>query len=301
MRIGKKLFPYPTINNSKINNCFKDTTYALEYEEQEDEENLILKGTHIFINNAKITNLIKNGKAEAVIIVECSATIFRKMYSISFEPIDIKIPLLDLRDQVVISSFIYAKENIEFYKDEDFLEDYDGYSFAIEKYDILAIDDGFTTKIEYDEIEDKKVSSIFSIIKSSDENLRTMKINSGDRKIIIYLPSKQFDYYDNMKRNDNFQNIFFSIITIPALILCLQQLQDENDGIDSIKLNYGWFGSIVNGFKKNHGYELTDDEFEKLDVSELAQELMNYGSVNAIEDFFNIMMKNYMTVGDENE
>ena len=104
-----------------------------------------------------------------------------------------------------------------------------------------------------------------------------------------------------MKRNDNFQNISFSIITIPALIQCLQKLQNENIEIELIKLNHSWFESITSGFKKIHGYELTDDEFSDMDVAELSNELMNYGSVNAIEDFFNFMMKNYVIGGYEDE
>ena len=50
------------------------------------------------------------------------------------------------------------------YSDDDFLDDYEGNSFNIEKYDILGIDDGFSVRINYDETKDKKVSSIFLVI-----------------------------------------------------------------------------------------------------------------------------------------
>ena len=42
MRIGKRLFPYPTINNSKIASCFKNSNYSLEYDDESDNENLIV-------------------------------------------------------------------------------------------------------------------------------------------------------------------------------------------------------------------------------------------------------------------
>ena len=163
MRIGKKLFPYPTLNNSKNITCFKNCDFSLEYDDCDDEENLILKNAHIKVNDEVINKLLDESKLKATVIVECSSTIFRKSYDISRIPNDIIIPINNLREQVVISSFIYATENINFIS-PNFLDDYDGYSFDIEKYDIIAIDDGFTTRIEYDEDKDKKVSSIFSIV-----------------------------------------------------------------------------------------------------------------------------------------
>ena len=57
--------------------------------------------------------LIVDKKAEAVVIIECSSTIFRTVKSISIEPKDIIIPLHNLRGKVEISSFIYAKEEFE--------------------------------------------------------------------------------------------------------------------------------------------------------------------------------------------
>lgn len=76
MRIGKRLFPYPTINNSKVASCFKNSNYSLEYDDENDNENLILKNAHIQIDNDELIKLIVDKKAEAVIIIECSSTIF---------------------------------------------------------------------------------------------------------------------------------------------------------------------------------------------------------------------------------
>ena len=301
MRIGKRLFPYPTINNSKIASCFKDSNYALEYEDASDGENLVLKDIHISIDNDKLISLLVDKKVEAVVIIECSSTIFRTAKTISIEPKDIIIPLHNLRGKVEISSFIYAKENFE-YKNDDFLDDYEGYSFDIEKYDILAIDDGFTTKIEYDESEDKKLSSIFRVIKSTDPELKTMKVDSGDKFIKIVLPEKEFGYYDNLKNRDYFKNIFFSIIAIPALIKCLQEFKSERIDIDYIRLNHSWFDSVLNAYKKQYDKELTDETFADIQVEELAQTLMNYATVGSIEDISNLFIKNMMMGGlDEDE
>ena len=300
MQIKNKLFPYPTINNSRLDSCYKDTTYSLEYEQVQEDEYLVLKDAHIEINNEARINLIKEGKAKACVIVECSKSVFRKTYNIGLEPEDIKILISDLSDRVVISSFIYATQDIENYRNNDFLEDYEDYNFYIEKYDIIAIDNGSTIVIDYDETSDKKVSSIFLIIKDTETDKKNMRVEIGD-KIIAYLPEKQFNMYDNMKKNNNYQNIFFSMLAIPILIEALEKIKNEQYDFDEIELNYRWFRSVKNGFKKKYGYELTEDKFYEIDSAELAQELLNNGTVNAIEDLMKITFGNIMIGGNEYE
>ena len=300
MQIKNKLFPYPTINNSRLDSCYKDTTYSLEYEQVQEDEYLVLKDAHIEINNEAIINLIKEGKAKACVIVECSKSVFRKTYNIGLEPEDIKILISDLSDRVVISSFIYATQDIENYRNNDFLEDYEDYNFYIEKYDIIAIDNGSTIVIDYDETSDKKVSSIFLIIKDTETDKKNMRVEIGD-KIIAYLPEKQFNMYDNMKKNNNYQNIFFSMLAIPILIEALEKIKNEQYDFDEIELNYRWFRSVKNGFKKKYGYELTEDKFYEIDSAELAQELLNNGTVNAIEDLMKITFGNIMIGGNDDE
>ena len=289
MRIGKKLFPYPTINNSKNASCFQNSNFALIYDDVEDDNNLVLKNAHIELDNQTLIELFEQGKIDATVIVECSSTIFRKSFKISRIPKDIIVPVMNLRDQVVISCFVYATEDFSYISD-DFLEDYQGYTFNIEKYDILAIDDGFTTKIEYDESKDKKVSSIFSIIKDEFISNNVMKIEPNSKKIVIHLPEEQFGCYENMKNNDNYQEIFFSILTIPALIACLQSIQDQmlygEVTLDNIHIDYSWFGSIEYAYKNQFNEDLDENKFKKLNVVELSQQLMNYASVTAISDLF---------------
>ena len=68
---------------------------------------------------------------------------------------------------------------------EDFDDDYDGFRFTIEKNDILAVDDGFTNKIEFDEDEDNKKSSIFLIVKDLSIKDETMRVEFDTNKITI--------------------------------------------------------------------------------------------------------------------
>lgn len=296
MRIGKRLFPYPVINQASELSGFKDCEFSIEYEMEQDESNYILKNAHINLTSKKLESLLMNGKARAVVVVECSYTVYRKVFPIDIEPSDIFIPTFSVRNKFEISCFIYAIDDFTFSSDE-FLDDYDGYEFEIEKYDILAIDDGFQVKVEQDESKDKKVSSIFTIVKSNDPFMRLMKIESRDRKINITLPEEQFEIYDSLKNIDLFKNIFFATIAIPALVKYFAKFKEKaintNYRIEDIVMDYGWFESVINAYSALHdGEELTDAKLSYMEPEELAQDVINHASITSLDDLREIFRNN---------
>ncbi|MBR2240255.1 MAG: hypothetical protein IJ890_02570 [Clostridia bacterium] len=303
MQIGNKLFPYPTINNSNLRSCFKETTYSFKSNDYNDGQNYVLEDACIEINNENIKKMIEENQLGVGLIIECSSTVYRKMFEITTEPQTIKIPIGDLRDKVEISCYIYAKMDLESFNDNDFLDDYNGYSFKIDKNDIVAIDDGYTTIIDYDESIDKKVSSIFQIIR--DKSADSMIIEKKAKKIVISLPEEEFTYYDSLRKNDNFQNIFFSMIAIPALTYCLKEFQDTirlgDYDLDSIEMEYNWFISVKNAYKKQYGIELTENILKNEDVSIISQKLLNDGNLNGIKDLFNISVNRKLYGGEDDE
>lgn len=303
MQIGNKLFPYPTINNIGLRNCFKETVYSFKCNDYNDGQNYVLENACIEINNDNIKKLINEGYLGVGLVIECSATVYRKMFEISIEPHTINIPIGDLRDRVEVSCYIYAKKDIDNFIDSDFLEDYSGYSFKIDKNDIIAIDDGYTTIIEYDESVDKKVASIFQVIR--DKSAENMIIEKKSKKIIISLPDQEFGNYDILRKNDNFQNIIFSMIAIPALTYCLKDLQDKmktNEyDIDSIEMDYHWFISVKNAYKKQFGIDMTEEIFRNADVAIVSQKLLNNGNLNGIRDLFEIAIKKRLNGGEDDE
>ena len=295
MQIGKKGFPYPILNNAKNFNCYVNDTYALELEEVEDGDNYVLKNVHIETNSKLLKELLSNNKAKAMIMIECSPTLFKHSEEISTEPKDIIIPINKLSGRVEISSITYATDTISDFKSSDFIDDYSGYSFKIEKYCPIALDDGIVSKIEYDDLEDKKVSSIFSVVKSFDSDKKLMTVINDDKKIKIELPEHEYENFDRLNGQSIFQHIFFSIIIIPALSMCLKEIQDElkyqNKIIEDIIDVHTWFLSVQNSYKKLTGTELTEEVFMSIDVLELSQMIMDDCIVNSIDDFHDIITR----------
>lgn len=288
MRIGKRLFPYPILNNDRLYSQFKSSTFALEYEEMVTEETYSLQDLKCEITSEFLIQLIKEEKAQIVIVVECASTMFRHHYTIPLEPSKIIIPISDLNGKVTVSAYVVATQNIDDYSCKDFLDDYEDYSFSIEKNDILAVDDGFTNKIEFDENEDTKKSSIFVVIKDKTIKDETMRIDYDSSKVIIYLPEEQWNTYEKTKRIGKFQNLYFSVLAIPALVYAIQDLGKKAFLLDQLRMDYSWFNAFLVSYKNINGHELTDEEFLTMNAYLEVQKLMNYPVTKALDDIFNL-------------
>lgn len=290
MQIGKKGFPYPILNNAKNFNSFINDTYALKMEIIEEDGNLVLKNVSVETNSKTLKELLASKKVKAMIMIECSPTIFKYSEEIFLEPKDIIIPISNLSGRVEISSITYATEALSNYTSSDFIDDYTGYSFKIEKYCPIAIDDGSIVNIEYDDFEDKKVSSIFSVVKSFDNDRKIMKIINDDRKIKIELPEEEYNKFKQLNGAEEFQHLFFSIIIIPALSMCLNDIQNDlnyrNKMFEDIIDSHIWFLAVQNAYKRINDIPLTEEQFKAIDVLELSQTIMDDCIVNSIDDFF---------------
>lgn len=295
MQIGKRLFPYPVLNNAKNYSCYIESNYELEYEIAEDKENLYLKNVKVITNNDDLKQMICNKKVKAMIIIECSATVFKLIEEISLIPKDIVIAIGNLNGKVEVSSIVYVNEDIKGYHSKDFIDEFAEYKFNIEKYCVFAIDDGFTLKIEYDDFEDKKVSSIFSVIESYNAELNCMRIINDDRKIRIELPQEEHKKFKKLNGDKDYFNIFFSMIIVPALTTCLKDLQNEikyhEKTIEDLIDNHTWFLAIKNAYKKITTQELDEENFVQLDAFEFSQLIMDSCNLGAINDFYNIITR----------
>lgn len=307
MRISQnRLFPYPVLYNDKDSSSYKNSIYRLEYDNVVVNNNyLIINQARIELNNDEFKNLIDEGKVQAYLLIECPGTIYREKFKITYNKgEDIQLDIRLLEGKVEVTSFMAARCDFKL-NNIDFLDDYSGYEFNVEKGSILAIEDGFDTNVDYSTINDKKVSSIFLIIRDREET-KNMKVIADDRKKIkIYMPPKEYDKYYSLKSNEYFQNIFFSIIAIPALTKAIQYVQDrinlEELQLDEYMEDFKWLRSIIDAYKKIKQINIDTDEFKELDAVEISQIVMNNASVNAIDDLITIFAPSTNREEDEDE
>jgi len=291
MRIGKRLFPYPLLNNDRLYSQFKLSTFSLNYDSIEIvDDNYIISNACYTCDNNKLTQLISENKVSVVCLIECPETMFRKTYVLETISKNIVIPLTDINGKLTISAFAVAMEDICDYFSDDFLEDYDGISFYIEKNDILAVDDGVMDKLQFEGYEDEKKSSIFLVIKDRNIEDGIMRMEYNSEKIVISLPENQWNRYDKTKSISGFRNLYFSIIAIPALSHAIADLKNTEEGVDLLCMEYSWFNSFVAKYQEINKEELTDEIFATLDPYSEAQKILNESVTKSIDDIFAIAM-----------
>lgn len=297
MHIGNRIFPYPVLNrNEALSDYVSDSTFMLEFDVDENgapivqNGEVVFKNLHYTVTDAALVELLEQGKIKGAFIVECSASVYRSRFDISAVPYDLRVSAHEINGNVVASCYLYATEDIADFKSTGFIPEYTGYSFDIDKFDIVAVDDGFKFKIELDPAEDDKVASIFTVVKKEDDG-DVMSYDYDDKKIIIRLPAAYYDCYDNMKTKKECNNIAFAMIAIPALACCLEDISSrEFSSIDEILEYYSWFNAICISYKRRTGNALTFEDFDPMNKLELAQMVLNSASCNALKDFDNMLL-----------
>lgn len=299
MRIGKRLFPYPILNSEKIYSQYKDSVFALQYDEEvsDDKQYYLLNNLHCELDNQMLIDLINTDRAEIVCVIECPSTMYRKSHVLPLHPINMQIPLADLNNKVNVSAFVVAKEDIDNYHSDDFSDVYGDISFSIEKHDILAADDGYVNNVDFNDLDDNKQASIFIVIKDKSITNGTMQVEYDSEKITISLPEEQWNMYDKTKRIPKYESLYFSIIAVPALGYALSCLQKNDPAVDILRIDYKWFNSFAAAYKNFHGDELTDDVFIKMNTNLEAQMILGSPVASAVDEIFGFTIG--MSGGDE--
>lgn len=297
MHIGNRIFPYPVLNrNEAISDYVADSVFKVEFDVDESgapivqNGEVLFKNLHYTIRDASLSVLLEQGKLKGAFIVECSASVYRNRFDISAVPYDLRVSAHEINGNVVASCYLYATENIADFKSAGFVPEYAGYSFDIDKFDILAVDDGFKFKIELDSAEDDKVASIFTVVKKED-NGNIMSYVYDDKKIIVRLPTAYYECYDHIKTKKECNNIAFAMIAIPALACCLEDISSREFGsIDEIIDYHSWFNAVCVSYRLRTGDALNFENFGSINKLELAQIVLNSASCNALEDFDNMLL-----------
>lgn len=292
MQIKDRIFPYPILNHNKSLSNYKDIDFVMNYEQTETDSEYILRNATFTTESKLINDLVEKNLIKIQLIIECSSTVYRKAFKIGKNPKDIHLNKSDFYEKVSFSMYATAIENFTLQFD-DVDEDYSNIEFEIEKYDILAANDGFTVSFIRDEAADTFAQSIFSIIvnKELDENVPyTVECNSS-KKIQIILSEKQYNSYKLIYNVPKYTEVFFNMLLIPALIeslsLCRMELNQNSCDLDDIGDKFQWFRSIRSSYKKIKGHDLTVEEFKNCSIVSLAQELLGKPFNKALDNLLN--------------
>ena len=157
------MYTYPVLSEEKDD--YLNSKFEVQMKQYMSGVNNIKLEFKIEMDNNDLEHLIREGKAEYVIHLECSSTTFREVLKSSFNEIKYQIPISRVNGKLEIVAFIVAtKEIVDFYSN-DWNEDFEGLKFKIPKAGILAYENLPLINIMKNFEEFIDCSSIFSVYK----------------------------------------------------------------------------------------------------------------------------------------
>ena len=179
---------------------------------------------------------------------------------------EFKVPRKQVKGRVEFVCLLVAKQNIYSYSNSNSHSDYNGFSFEIDKGDVLAYfgEFSFNADIKYEKL--KAVSSFMDIVEM--EDLSHTNIDLKKNKIEVQLPTEDFDIFrsDAIGKEPLFSPLFHSSIVLNALLIALYNFEEHKE-------EYQWAKVIEYRLKNEKQFE-TLSIVEKENIPEIAQRLL---------------------------
>ncbi|KKU91449.1 MAG: hypothetical protein UY23_C0001G0055 [Candidatus Jorgensenbacteria bacterium GW2011_GWA1_48_11] len=236
MRVNSKSYPHPVLGNEDdLGGFFRVAPFHYELKKDEITLNPIFN-----LKNAKIEELIRDGKASFVTEVECQSTFFRSSYSTRKTIDRFMIPSKLVRERVAVGFYVCADKDIPGYQPSECHPDYEGASFDVEAGDVLAVG-GYTSFIAEKNFDPLRppVSSFMSIVVGSHHE-GPMQIDYEGEKITVILSKTDWQSYMDVRGQKLAEGMLHASIVFPVLIDAVHQVQNGNGDYADMS----WFGRL---------------------------------------------------------
>ena len=290
MHIRNKLYPYPILAETYKNYDYIDSHFDIIVDHEMEKDRLTLK-FHPVLNNDDLQSLIDCGKISFVAHLESTITSYRKLITVPKEGCETTISADDVEGEISVCSFIIANCDIPNYKNKQFNEVYSGFSFDIEKGNVLAIGLEYEFPIEKEQDEYSKVPSIFVVTPIKDEKETDMKIDINNDRINIQLPLKSFAQFTKSKLNEAYSPIVHSMLIVPALMKCFEELKIKKFSGEFWEISSRrWFKVIQKALKK-YDIELTEENADSIESFECTQIIFDNTINRGLMNLFSLDLK----------
>ena len=283
MRLNNIALPHPVLGRlddivgssslQDTNIDIKDHAYSINF--------------NIDHENGTISDLVKLEKALYCCEVTCSGTLFREIFTSSVPRFEFDIKRTSLRNKVDFQVYCLASNAIPNYSNPAAHNDYAGFSFELEKADLLANFGSFTFNADVQYHKLKAASSFMEIIPHQGDEKYTDYILDS-KKIQIKLPKEIYEKYkqDYIGKKKEFAAIIHASLVQNALTVALYRYKEYLDMGDCV-----WAESIQYRLRDerylNNGSEIIDPD----KIPELVQKLLgnpNKRLINCLEELSNV-------------
>ncbi len=228
MRLSSRSYPHPVVGNR---DDVPGAAFQATVEMTTDKTTVYLDAA-LHCSSTTINRLVKEEHARFTLHVECSNTLFRKIYEFKSTSHRCAIPADNLNDSVEVNVFARATRNISGYRVDKAHPDYGHAKFDIVKGDILAVAEGqvFQAESNFDSL--GRIGSIMHVAEADEDGDLPMRADFNGDKIVVYLSKKDFADYKYLKQFESLAVPLTTTIVAPVLIEALHELQRDDDEED---------------------------------------------------------------------
>jgi hypothetical protein len=262
MKFSDVTFPHPVLG---IGDSVKGTTGFIgdpEIHVLSDSYKVVIECN---LENRDLETLIKERRAEFFCDITCTNTVFRSYVTSDNSNIVIEIPRKQVKGKVEFTCILVVKDAISAYSNSEAHSDYNGYTFILDKGDLLAFfgEFSFDADIKYEKL--KAVSSFMEVIEN--ESILYSSVDLKRPKIEVQLPSSDYKVYcsDAISQEVTLAPIFHASLVLNALLIALYSFDEHKDYLWAKALKYR-----MDNEEQFHALSID----EKEDIPELAQRLL---------------------------
>lgn len=255
-------FPHPIITNSK--NHYKDA--VIDFKHTSEVEDTHLKLSYIFKNtSAYIEELIKEKKVCVYLLIDSDYSMYRDIIKVETfnKEINTFIDLQDITEQVILTPFVVATQDIDNFYSEEFTEPE---SYYIEKHDIIGLIDPVIYSIDNKVSQFENISSIFTIRKTDSKNKAIRFDFTNDFIVVLISDPVLYDQINTINIDGSNNHVLYTLLILQPLYQALFML--ENDKFTDLQWN-----QVIREKVLKHRKTLS---FNERQASDMAQQLLNY-------------------------
>ena len=236
--------------------------------------------------DATLAHSVQTAKARYLAHVECKRTYFRAAFSSNTPRFEMEIAGDALFGAVEVSLLVVAAKDLKDYRHPNQHADYRNGAFNISIGEPLAVavSKSFEAFLEADPI--LKLSSIIDIRR--DKELRVMDVNPRGDRIVIKLPSAEFDDYVQVRVDPRLRGLVATTVILPALMDAFYFLRTLPESeLDDFNSGHRW-SRLVLGRLDRMDVDLVDPDAETGVCLEAAQLLLREPLRRGLEDLSEI-------------
>lgn len=282
MKITKRLYAYPVLAADKDD--YRKAIFSVEMSEHMELTDFVLHFS-VQLTSESLIHMIGQGEAEYLIHIECSSTAFRKAYHFASPQFEVRIPLEKINHMVEIVAFVVTKKHISGFHSEEWVDDFSGLQFDLEKGSILAYQNLPNLSIAKSMHQSAAQPSLFYVRKRQDDGRQGMQLFLEGDKILISLLEPEYRLYQQFNNDTEMQPVLNAMLILPALVYMFEELDQEYEEDATDRHDYtgcAWYEALEQSYRsRGKDFEETLRDRNRTSFDK-AQEVMEFPVAKAL-------------------